>query len=61
LRIGELRSTLMACIGDDGVSVMEQEARYLEALQLVSSYRLDGSTLTLTGSNGKVSLTFRAG
>ena len=60
LRVGEMRSTLMACAGEDGASVMEQEAHYLEAMQLVTSYRLDGSTLTLTGDSGKVSLTFRA-
>ncbi len=60
LRIGEMRTTLMACTGDDGASVMEQESHYLGALQLVTSYRLDGSTLTLTGDGGKVSLTFRA-
>ena len=60
LRIGEMRTTLMACTGDDGASVMEQESHYLEAMQLVTSYRLDGSTLTLTGDGGKVSLTFRA-
>jgi len=50
----------MACIGDDGASVMEQESHYLQALPQVTSYRLDGSTLTLTGDSGRVSLTFRA-
>lgn len=60
LRVSELRTTLIACIGDDGASVMEQESHYLQALPLVSSYRLEGSTLTLTGDGGKVSLTFRA-
>jgi len=60
LRVGEMRSTLMACIGDDGANVMEQEYHYLEALQRVTSYHLDGSTLTLTGDSGAVSLTFRA-
>ncbi len=60
LRVGELRTTLMACGGDDGVSVMEQESHYLQALSLVTSYRLDGSTLTMSGDGGKVSLTFRA-
>lgn len=60
LRVSELRTTLIACIGDDGASVTEQESHYLQALPLVTSYRLDGSTLTLTGDGGKVSLTFRA-
>ncbi|HEU0028321.1 MAG TPA: META domain-containing protein [Ktedonobacterales bacterium] len=60
LRISELRTTLMACAGDDGASVMEQESHYLQALPQVTSYRLGGSTLMLTGDNGRVSLTFRA-
>jgi heat shock protein HslJ len=60
LHMRDLRSTLIACIGDDGASVMEQESHYFQALPLVTSYRLDGSTLTLTGDGGKVSLTFSA-
>lgn len=59
LRIGELRSTLIACIGDDGASVMEQEGHYLDALTRATSYHLDGSTLTLIGNGGRDTLTFQ--
>lgn len=57
VRFGELRTTLIAC---QDARVMEQESHYLQALQSVTSYSLDGSTLTLTGNGGKDILTFRA-
>jgi heat shock protein HslJ len=57
LHIGGLRSTVIGCL--DPV-VSEQESHYLQALPRVASYRLEGTTLTLSGDSGRVQLTFRA-
>ncbi|HEX6122827.1 MAG TPA: META domain-containing protein [Ktedonobacterales bacterium] len=57
LRIGTLTSTAIGCL--DPV-VGEQESHYYAALPRVTTYRLDGGTLTLSGDNGEVELTFHA-
>jgi heat shock protein HslJ len=57
LQLGGLRSTLIGCL-DPAVS--EQESHYFQALPRVSTYRLEGNTLALSGESGRVQLTFRA-
>lgn len=47
ITIGEIIATMMAC--DVG---MEQESQYLEALAEVSTWRIEGTTLTLSADNG---------
>jgi heat shock protein HslJ len=48
LRFGQAGSTRMAC----PPAVMEQEQRFLSALEAVRSYRLDGTTLVLLDERG---------
>ena len=56
LRFGEMRSTLIACLDR---AIMQQESAYLQALDEVESYHLDGDTLTLNGAAGRTAITFR--
>lgn len=58
LAITEMRSTAMYCLGDDS---MQEEAWYMQALSATSTYQVEGSTLLLTGNNGRDTLTFHAG
>ena len=48
-RIGPLASTAMACAEAD---VMDQETRYLSALQLADTYRVDAMTLEMFDDEG---------
>jgi heat shock protein HslJ len=57
VQIGALRSTLIGCL--DPV-VAGQESHYFQALQLVQTYQIEGTTLALRGDSGRVQLTFRA-
>jgi heat shock protein HslJ len=57
LAVGPLASTLMAC-GTDGV--MEQEARYLAALQAATRYEIRGDELRLGSSAAETTLVFTA-
>jgi heat shock protein HslJ len=57
MRVGELRTTLIACADE---TIMTQESHFLAALPRVTSYRIDASTLILTGNGGKDRLTFQA-
>lgn len=54
ITVGELIATKMAC--DIG---MEQESQYFETLAAVSTWRIEGTTLTLSADNGN-GLVFRA-
>lgn len=54
ISVGEIISTKMACeVG------MDQESQYLAALAEVSTWRIDGTTLTLSADNGN-GLVFQA-
>jgi heat shock protein HslJ len=50
LKVGPLASTMMACPSPEGV--MEQETKYLAALQNAATYSIDGSTLTIRDNGG---------
>jgi putative lipoprotein len=54
LLMSELFATKMAC----APALMDQETRYMAALQAVRSYRMEGSTLVLVDATGKVRLRF---
>jgi heat shock protein HslJ len=54
--VGEVEQTLMA--GPD--DAMRAEAAYIELLRASSSYKLNGTTLTLYDANGNESLIFAA-
>ena len=54
LILGEIPSTLMACL-DAGV--MEQEQAFLNALRSVSTYKIDGNTLTIHYAEGVLTFT----
>jgi heat shock protein HslJ len=56
IRFGAIMTTLMACEG----SRMEQEAAGFQVLKETIHYKLDGSTLTITSSDGGNVLTFTA-
>ncbi|MDT8304784.1 MAG: META domain-containing protein [Anaerolineae bacterium] len=55
ISFGEVVSTLMACADDD---IMDQEGRYLAALQTAESFALDGDRLTITYDGGQRVLNF---
>jgi heat shock protein HslJ len=55
LTFGQLMSTLMACADQ---AVMDQEGRYLGALQAASEYTLDGDRLVISGGSGQDVLNF---
>ncbi len=55
ISIGPLSATEMA---SDQPGVMEQEARYLDALQSASRYRLKGDMLELRREDGALAVTF---
>ena len=50
LKVGQLVSTMMACPSPKGV--MEQEAKYLAALQKAATYKIEGNTLTIRDAGG---------
>jgi heat shock protein HslJ len=50
LQVGSLATTRMACATPNGV--MDQEAKYLTALQKAATYSIDGSTLTIRDASG---------
>jgi putative lipoprotein len=54
---GQVTSTMMACT-DEGV--MEQESRYLLALQSAGTYELAGDSLRISYNNGQGTLSFSA-
>ncbi|HEY1283809.1 MAG TPA: META domain-containing protein [Steroidobacteraceae bacterium] len=54
LLMSELFSTKMAC----APALMDQETRYLAALQAVRSYRMEGTKLVLVDATGKPRLRF---
>ncbi len=57
LTLGQTFSTLMACFPDE---VMEQEQRYLEALQATDTYQIHDTQLELYDSRGTLILVFEA-
>jgi heat shock protein HslJ len=50
LKVGPLASTMMACASPEGV--MEQETKYLAALQNAATYSIDGNMLTIRDASG---------
>lgn len=56
LTVSQVTSTQRNCPGFDAQS----EARYFDTLQRVTSYRIDGNALTLSGPGGTLSYTGRA-
>jgi heat shock protein HslJ len=56
--IGPIANTRKACPEPDGI--MEQEVTYLQALETVAKYRIEGEELTLLNGDGKVAASFRA-
>ncbi len=57
VQFGAMRSTFIGCL-DPAVSA--QERSYFQALPRVQTYHIQATTLTLSGDNGQVQLTFRA-
>jgi heat shock protein HslJ len=57
LAVGEIRSTLMACVDE---LVMEQEAEFLAALKDASGIELRGDELTILYNEGMSALNFEA-
>lgn len=57
LRFGPMAATRMMC----PPAVMDQEHRFLEAMQSVASYSFAGSLLELRNESGQVVLKFAAG
>ncbi len=57
LTIGPVAATRKACGSPDGV--MEQEARYLAALETVTTYRVEGSRLQLRTATGALAVDLR--
>jgi heat shock protein HslJ len=54
IKIGPLASTRMACANPAGI--MEQEALYLAALQTVSTYKVEGTSLELRTKDGALAV-----
>ncbi|MEP7245692.1 MAG: META domain-containing protein [Gammaproteobacteria bacterium] len=52
--VGELFSTKMACVP----ALMDQETKFLAALQATRSYRMDDTKLVLVDATGKARLRF---
>jgi uncharacterized lipoprotein YbaY len=50
IEIGQLASTMMACVEPEGL--MEQEAQFLAALPLAVTYRVEGNVLDLRSADG---------
>lgn len=55
LQFSQLAGTMKACL-----SGMEQEQRFLQSLNTVARYRIDGSHLEMLGANGEVIARFEA-
>ncbi len=55
ITVGMPATTRMACAEPDGI--MEQEARYLEALHTAASFRFDGDRLVLRTAEGVIAVT----
>ena len=58
LRVDPAASTRINCTAPEGI--MEQEQRYLSALESVAAYRIDGATLELLDGDGALVLSFVA-
>jgi heat shock protein HslJ len=56
ITIGPAASTMMMCPGPEGL--MEQEQTYLEALESVAGYQIEGDNLQLMDSSGQVMLSY---
>lgn len=50
IQIGQLASTMMACVEPEGV--MDQEAQFLAALPLATTYSVEGNVLDLRSADG---------
>ena len=50
LKVGQLATTMMMCASPEGV--MEQETKYLTALQNAATYSIDGNMLTIRDASG---------
>lgn len=57
IAIGPLASTMMACESPEGV--MEQEARFLAAMQTAATYVLDANSLTLRTADDAMAVTLQ--
>ena len=55
LLVDQVFSTKMACVAP---ALMDQETRFLQALQATRSYRIDGTKLVLVDGEGKARLRF---
>ncbi|TNJ24660.1 META domain-containing protein [Aeromonas sobria] len=56
LTLGAMGATRMMCIGDD----MNKEMDYLQKLEKVATYSINGNQLTLSDANKAALLTFNA-
>lgn len=56
LTLGAMGATRMMCIGDD----MNKEMEYLQKLEKVATYSINGNQLTLSDANKAALLTFNA-
>lgn len=56
LKIGRIIQTLMACATPAGI--MEQESRFLRALESAATFRIEGDTLEIRRSDGATAATF---
>jgi heat shock protein HslJ len=56
LKVGSIAHTRKMGIEPEGI--MDQEANYLQALERVSKYRIDGKTLELRSKSGSLQLRF---
>jgi putative lipoprotein len=57
IAFGPIMSTRMACIGEGG----RIEGLYLSALEAVTAWAIDGTTLTLTGPAGSDTIVYEGG
>ncbi len=55
VRMGSVGGTLMAC----EPPLMEQERRFINALQFTSTYRVDGNTMQFNDRTGRTVIRFR--
>ena len=58
ITISPLAMTMMLCPEPEGV--MEQETKYLAALQNAATYTIDGSTLTIRDAGGAMTVATKA-
>jgi len=57
LAMGPFGATLKACLEPEGV--MDQEAQYLAALESVTTYKIDGLSMTMFTEDGATAANFR--